>query len=181
MIAAAVILDPRRQLAGLADSKTLTAPRRAALAALIKQQALGWAVGEATVEEIDTYNILQATLLAMRRAIEKLAPLPSHALIDGLHIPTGLGCSAQAIVKGDRSVACISAASIIAKTHRDALLDDLDRQYPGYGFSRHKGYGTAQHLAALRALGPTPIHRRSFAPVRAALQKSESSILDDSH
>jgi ribonuclease HII len=172
VVAAAVILDPRQPIAGLADSKKLSAGRRVELAALIKQQALSWAVGEATVAEIDAHNILQASLLAMRRAVEGLILPPRRVLVDGLHLPVGLPCAALAIVKGDQTIACISAASIIAKTHRDALLDLLDKQYPGYGFGRHKGYGTARHLAALRALGPTPAHRRSFAPVRALLESA---------
>lgn len=170
-MAAAVILHPERCIAGLADSKQLSAKRRTELARQIKEAAWGWAIGEATVDEIDTLNVLQASLLAMQRAVCGLAMIPARVLVDGQHLPTGLTCPANAVVRGDQSVACISAASILAKTHRDILMEDLDTRFPGYGFSRHKGYGTRQHLKALQTLGPTPIHRRSFAPVRAALYK----------
>jgi ribonuclease HII len=164
VVAAAVILDPARPIAGLRDSKVLSAPRREELAALIRERALAWAIAEADVAEIDALNILEATLLAMRRACDRLAPAPDEALVDGNRCPV-LACAVRAIVKGDRDVPAISAASILAKTARDALLLEIDRRYPGYGFAQHKGYGTALHLAALSQLGPCPAHRRSFAPV----------------
>ena len=167
VVAAAVILDPARPIAGLRDSKLLSAARRDELAVAIRARALAWSVAAADVDEIDALNILQATLLAMRRACEDLDVVPDEAWVDGDRCPA-LACPARAIVKGDRDVAAISAASILAKTARDALLVELDRVYPAYGFARHKGYGTAEHLAALAALGPCPAHRRSFAPVAQA-------------
>ncbi len=166
VIAAAVILDPAKAIAGLADSKRLTALQRERLAERIREYAVCWALGEASVVEIDTLNILQATLLAMRRAVATLSVPPSLVLVDGNRVPAGLPCPAEAVIRGDQTVACISAASILAKTHRDALLLELDRLYPHYGFKDHKGYGTRRHLEALTRFGPTPIHRRSFAPVR---------------
>ncbi len=167
VIAAAVILDPARPIAGLDDSKKLTEAGREALFTLIKERALGWAVGRAEVEEIDRINILQATLLAMRRALEALSPLPDHALIDGNRCPEGLACTAEWVIDGDAKIEAISAASIVAKVTRDREMAVLDKQYPGYGLAKHKGYGTAEHLKALDALGPSPIHRHSFAPVKA--------------
>ena len=167
VVAAAVILDPARPIAGLRDSKALSPQRRAALAAAIRERSLAWAVGVSDVAEIDAINILQATLRAMRRAVMALAVIPGEVLVDGNVLPR-LDCPARAIVKGDRDVVAISAASIIAKTTRDAMLDDLDGLYPGYGFAQHKGYPTAAHLAALARLGPCPVHRRSFAPGGAA-------------
>lgn len=167
VVAAAVVLDPARPIAGLRDSKLLSAARRDELAVAIRARALAWSIGAADVDEIDALNILQATLLAMRRACEGLGVTPDEAWVDGNRCPV-LACPARAIVKGDRDVAAISAASILAKTARDALLVELDRVYPAYGFARHKGYGTAEHLAALAALGPCPAHRRSFAPVAQA-------------
>ncbi|MBK6601134.1 MAG: ribonuclease HII [Betaproteobacteria bacterium] len=167
VVAAAVILDPARPIAGLRDSKLLSAARRDELAVVIRARALAWSIAAADVDEIDALNILQATLLAMRRACEDLDVVPDEAWVDGDRCPA-LACPARAIVKGDRDVAAISAASILAKTARDALLVELDRVYPAYGFARHKGYGTAEHLAALAALGPCPAHRRSFAPVAQA-------------
>lgn len=172
VVAAAVILDPERPITGLADSKQLDATRREHLAVIIKGTALAWCVAEADVAEIDTLNILQATLLAMHRAVSGLAPAAQQALIDGNRLPESLPCPARAIVGGDREVAAISAASILAKTHRDALLVEFEARYPGYGFARHKGYGTREHLAALTRLGPTPEHRRSFAPIRRCLEES---------
>lgn len=169
VVAAAVILDPARPIIGLADSKKLSARRRESLAAEIRAKALAWCVAEASVEEIDTLNILQATLLAMQRAVAGLAIAPTEALIDGNRCPV-LAMPARAIVGGDATVAEISAASILAKTTRDAGLVALHALYPQYGFDRHKGYGTAAHLAALRRHGPTPAHRKSFAPVRAQLE-----------
>lgn len=164
VFAAAVILAEKPKIRGLTDSKLLTPERRDVLAKRIRQRAVAWAVASASVEEIDTLNILQATLLAMRRAVEALHTPPQEILVDGLHCPRVV-CPARAIVEGDFSVPAISAASILAKTARDALLIELDQRYPGYGFAQHKGYGTPQHLDALRRLGPCAIHRRSFAPV----------------
>lgn len=169
VIAAAVILPADAVLIGLADSKQLSATQRERLAEQIRQQALAWAIGEATVAEIDHLNILQATLLAMRRAVLALAVVPQQLLVDGNRLPTDLPCPARAVVRGDQTVPCISAASILAKTWRDRLMTDLEPHYPGYGFAQHKGYGTRQHLAALARLGVTPLHRRRFAPVQRAL------------
>lgn len=170
VVAAAVILDPERPIDGLADSKTLTPARREALADIIRERALAWALGRAEHEEIDRINILQASLLAMRRAVLDLAQSPDFALIDGNRCPE-LPCPAQAVVKGDSTVAAISAASILAKVTRDAEMTQLDTIYPGYGFASHKGYPTKTHLAALASLGVTPIHRRSFGPVKKLLQE----------
>jgi ribonuclease HII len=164
VVAAAVILDPARPIAGLRDSKLLSAPVRERLAAQIRAHALAWALGQADVAEIDALNILHATMLAMRRAVGRLSVAPGEALIDGDRCPE-LGCAARAIVKGDRDVAVIAAASILAKTARDGMLVELDRMFPAYGFAQNKGYGTAGHLAALARHGPCPAHRRSFAPV----------------
>jgi ribonuclease HII len=163
--AAAVILDPQQPIAGLKDSKLLPAARREALALAIRREALAWAVASATVEEIDRLNILQATLLAMRRAVEQLAVVPDEAWIDGNRCPR-LSCAARAVVGGDRSVPQISAASILAKTARDAEMLRLHGQFPNYGLDRHKGYPTPEHLALLARHGACEIHRRSFAPVR---------------
>lgn len=171
VFAAAVILDPDRPIAGLADSKALSALRREALAEDIRQFALGWCVAQASVEEIDRLNILQATMLAMQRACAGLPYAPAQALIDGNRIPRALPCPAQAIVKGDALVPAISAASILAKTGRDAWCKRLHAEYPQYGFDQHKGYGTALHRARLAQYGPCPAHRRSFAPVRALLEQ----------
>jgi ribonuclease HII len=168
---AAVILDPARPIAGLNDSKKLTERRRNALAEEIRDKALAWSLGRAEVAEIDEINILQATFLAMRRAVEGLAIAPAEALVDGDKIPPGLACPARAIVGGDGSEACISAASILAKVARDAEMVELDQQYPGYGLAGHKGYPTKAHMDALQLLGVTPIHRRSFAPVRRRLEQ----------
>ncbi len=166
VFAAAVILDPHRPIAGLADSKVLTALRREKLAEEIRRHALAWFVASASVDEIDQLNILHATMLAMRRACEGLSLAPNKVLIDGNRIPAGLACEAQAIVKGDSTVQAISAASILAKTSRDADCAVLHGQYPHYAFDQHKGYGTALHLERLQLHGPCPAHRRSFAPVR---------------
>lgn len=168
VFAAAVMLPPT-PIAGIADSKRLPAARRSALAAIIRERALGWAIGRAEVEEIDRLNILQATLLAMQRAVAALALKPDLALVDGRDKPL-LSCHVECIVGGDATVQAISAASILAKVARDAEMVALEQHYPGYGFARHKGYGTPEHLAALRRLGPAPIHRRSFRPVRLLLQ-----------
>jgi len=169
VVAAAVILDPLRPIAGLNDSKKLSAKRRQALAIEIRSKALAWAVAEASVEEIDRINILQASLLAMQRAVAALAIAPSCALIDGNRCPE-LPCPAQAIIGGDGLVESIAAASILAKTHRDAGMLELHAAYPQYGFDRHMGYPTAVHLAALREHGVSPVHRRSYAPVAKLIQ-----------
>lgn len=165
VVAAAVILDPDRPIDGLSDSKLLSARERDRLAVEIQAHSLAWAVAEACVAEIDELNILQATLVAMRRAVTALRIAPSEALVDGNRCPV-LPCPVRAIVGGDRDVAAISAASILAKTTRDAALIELDRLYPDYGFAHNKGYGTPDHLAALARHGPCPAHRRSFGPVR---------------
>jgi ribonuclease HII len=167
VVAAAVILDPKRRVRGLRDSKVMTPEQREEVAIDIRARAIAWAVAASDVGEIDALNILRATLLAMRRAVEALAIQPIEALVDGDHCPQ-LVCPVYAIVKGDRDVPAISAASIIAKTTRDAMLVALDREYPMYGFARHKGYGTPEHLAALDLHGPCPHHRKSFAPVLQA-------------
>lgn len=169
VFAAAVILDPAKPITGLADSKVLTAAKRDSLAIEIQNNALSWSVAIATVEEIDQLNILQATLLAMKRAVQTLHIQPELALVDG-NQPPRLQCQVQTIVKGDALIEAISAASILAKTARDHDLLKLHMQYPAYGFDQHKGYGTALHMARLKEFGPSPIHRRSFAPVRALLE-----------
>lgn len=169
VVAAAVILDPQRPIVGLADSKKLSEKRRELLADKIRKNALSWALGRAEVEEIEEINILQASLLAMRRAVEALDTTPDHALIDGNRCPVGLLCSAEAIVGGDGSEEAISAASIIAKVARDREMQELDTRYPGYGLARHKGYPTKAHIEALKTLGVSEIHRRSFGPVKRLL------------
>ena len=165
VVAAAVILDPARPIDGLADSKKLSEKRREALYLEICDSALAWSLGRAEVAEIDAINILQASLLAMRRAVAALTVVPQQALVDGNRLPD-LPCPARALVGGDASEPCISAASIIAKVTRDREMVALDAEFPGYGLARHKGYPTSVHLRALRELGATEIHRRSFAPVR---------------
>jgi ribonuclease HII len=169
--AAAVILDPARRINGLADSKVLPPERREVLAARIRERAIAWSVAFATVEEIDRLNIFHASMLAMRRAVETLGVKPGEAWIDGNARPPGLACPARAIVDGDAKEKCISAASILAKTARDAEMTALHDRYPQYGFDRHKGYGTPEHLAALGRLGPCDIHRRSFYAVGVFFQK----------
>jgi len=169
VVTAAVILDPARPIQGLADSKKLSAKRRDALFDEISEKAIAFAIGEASVEEIDTLNILHATMLAMQRAVAGLSCVPLLALIDGNRCPQ-LPMRAEAIVKGDDKVPAISAASILAKVTRDRQLTLLHEQFPQYGFDVHAGYGTPQHLEALRTYGPTPHHRRSFAPVREAFE-----------
>ncbi len=168
VVAAAVILNPERPIAGLADSKKLSARQREGLAVRIRECAIAWAVGQASVAEIDQLNILHAALLAMQRALHGLAPGPHRALIDGNFTPkTSIPCTA--VVGGDGSQPAISAASILAKVERDAMLVTLDGDYPYYGFAQHKGYGTPSHLQALRTHGPIAgVHRQSFAPVRQA-------------
>jgi ribonuclease HII len=168
VFAAAVLLDPRRRIDGLKDSKLLAPKRREALAERIRREARAWAVASASVEEIDGLNILQATLLAMQRAVQALAVTPEEAWIDGDRCPA-LACRVRAVVGGDRSVPLISAASILAKTARDAEMLRLHAQFPDYALDRHKGYPTPEHLALLERHGACAIHRRSFAPVRRVL------------
>ena len=169
VVTAAVILDPARPIHGLNDAKKLSEARREQLFEEIREKALAWCIARAEVEEIDRLNILQATLLAMQRAVEGLSVTPKLALIDGNRCPR-LSVPSAAVVKGDSQVPAIAAASILAKVSRDREMQQLDLQYPGYGIAGHKGYPTPVHLEALRRLGPTPIHRRSFAPVRALLE-----------
>ncbi len=170
VFAAAVILDPEIEISGLADSKKLTEKRRAALALEIKAKAKAWAIASSSVEEIDTLNILQATLLAMRRAVEKLAIQPDLLRVDGNQDPKSI-IPATCIIKGDALFAEISAASILAKDARDQSMYIADQAYPQYGFAKHKGYGTKAHLEALNEYGATPLHRNSFAPVRKIREK----------
>ena len=169
VVAAAVILDPGRPVAGVTDSKKLSPRMRQQLAAAIRQRALAWAVAEASVEEVDRLNILRATMLAMKRAIEALSLRPVEVLVDGNRCPE-IDLPVRAIIGGDATEPVISAASILAKTHRDASMLQLHATYPQYGFDRHMGYGTAVHLDALRRHGPAPCHRRSFGPVRQLLE-----------
>jgi len=166
--AAAVILNPRKPIRGVADSKTLVPAERVRLAALIRERAHAWAVASASVEEIDRFNILRASLLAMSRAVQALRVAPELALVDGLHCPP-LFCRTRAVVHGDARIPSIAAASILAKTERDAEMLRLHERFPDYGLDRHKGYATLQHLEALQRFGACDIHRRSFAPVREAL------------
>ncbi|HEB86286.1 MAG TPA: ribonuclease HII [Gammaproteobacteria bacterium] len=168
VVAAAVILDPNRPIEGLVDSKKISEKKRERLALEIREKALAWALGRAEVEEIDNINILQASLLAMKRAVAQLHPPPHRALIDGNRCPP-LDCPAEAIIGGDATVEVISAASIIAKVARDQEMVELDTHYPGYGLARHKGYPTKMHIAALQELGVSRIHRRSFRPVKRLL------------
>lgn len=168
--AAAVILNPAQTIHGLADSKTLSEKKRVALDTEIRDKALAFCVAQASVAEIDALNILQATLLAMKRAVEGLrglVPVRYEVVVDGLHVPS-ITSPCRAVVEGDRLIAEISAASILAKTARDRVMCELDSHYPQYGFARHKGYGTRIHLEALMSVGPCEIHRQSFAPVREA-------------
>lgn len=174
--AAAVILDPARPITGLADSKRLSPSKRERLAEEIRDKALAWALGWADVAEIDQINILQASLLAMRRAVSGLCLAPDRALIDGNRCPALL-CPSQAIVRGDATVPAISAASILAKVARDAKMRELHERYPLYEFARHKGYPTAAHVAALRRHGPCVEHRQSFAPVAALRQMALDGVL----
>ncbi len=168
VVAAAVILDPRRPIEGVRDSKRLSPAQRDRLAACVRANAVAWAIGSATVEEIDALNILHASLLAMRRALQALRPKAEFALIDGNRVPE-LQIGARAVVGGDATEAAISAASILAKTCRDDVMRELDREFPGYGFATHFGYPTPSHLERLIEIGPCPLHRVSFAPVREAL------------
>jgi len=169
--AAAVILDPARRVNGLADSKVLTAERRDVLAGRIKERAVAWSVAFATVEEIDRLNIFHASMLAMRRAVQALKVAPEEAWIDGNACPPELGCAARAFVDGDALHKPISAASILAKTARDAEMTTLHERFPVYGFDKHKGYATAEHFATLGRVGPCEIHRRSFYPVGVFYQQ----------
>ncbi len=175
VVAAAVILDAGRPIDGLADSKALKPARRAQLAVEIRARSFAWGLGWADAAEIDAINILQATFLAMRRALVALATAPAHVVVDGDRCPSlgGLGfeCTGEAVIEGDVTVPCVSAASILAKCARDDFMCRLDACYPGYGFAGHKGYPTAAHVAVLRALGPSPVHRKSFAPVQFCLPR----------
>jgi ribonuclease HII len=179
VVAAAVILDPRRRIRGLADSKVLSPAERSRLAPIIRARALAFGIGWADRDEIDTLNIFQATMLAMRRALLALPIAPTHVRVDGNRCPciTDLpfGCTLEAIVAGDARVAAISAASILAKTWRDAMMQALDGCYPGFELAAHKGYGTPAHLQALRARPPSPLHRRSFSPVRCVSEEDEDT------
>jgi ribonuclease HII len=170
VVAAAVILDPSAPIEGLNDSKKLTEKRRNHLFTLIKERAMSYCIARASVAEIDSINILQASLLAMRRAVEGLSVEPEHVLVDGNKIPKWR-YTAEAVVKGDSRVAAISAASILAKVTRDAEMVAFDKMYPGYGFAGHKGYPTKVHMQALATLGVSDIHRRSFAPVKQQLEQ----------
>lgn len=170
VVTAAVILDPARPIEGLNDSKKLTEARREVLFPLIQERALAWCIARAEVEEIDRLNILHATMLAMQRAVAGLSTQPTLVLVDGNRCPL-LPMRSEPVVKGDSRVPAIAAASILAKVARDREMLELDQQYPGYGIAGHKGYPTPVHLAALRELGATPIHRRSFGPVRKALEQ----------
>ncbi len=169
VVVAAVILDPARPIAGLADSKALSEARRDALAPLVRARALAWHVEFVGVEEIERINILQATLAGMARALRALHPAPARALVDGNRLPRDLPCPAEALVKGDAREPAIMAASILAKVARDEAMLALEARHPGYGFARHKGYGTPEHLEALHRLGPCPAHRRGFEPVKSLL------------
>ncbi|VAW93398.1 Ribonuclease HII [hydrothermal vent metagenome] len=172
VVAAAVVLDPTRPIAGLMDSKVLSEKKREYLAAEIKNNSICWAIGRAEVQEIDDINILQASLLAMKRAVLQLKPAAEFAQVDGNRCPD-LPCPSQAIIKGDASVECISAASIIAKVARDNEMKDYDTIYPGYGLAKHKGYPTKQHIAAINELGITEIHRLSFGPVKKVVENAK--------
>lgn len=167
--AAAVILDPQRPIEGLADSKTISEKKREQLSVNIKQSALAWAIASASAEEIDNINILQASLLAMKRAIEQLQPVPEKILVDGLYLPD-IAIQGEAVIKGDSKHACISAASILAKVARDEELYRLDSIFPDYGFALHKGYPTKLHIEKIQQHGVLPIHRKTFGPVKKLLQ-----------
>lgn len=169
VFAAAVILPEHYDLPGLTDSKKLSEKKRDLLAAMIKDQALAWCVASADPREIHELNILHATMLAMTRAVKGLAVAPHKVWVDGNRVPKDLGIEAEAVVKGDSKIIEISAASVLAKTARDAQMYALAERYPQYGFDKHKGYGTAQHLAALQAFGVLPEHRQDFAPVKSLL------------
>jgi len=166
VVAAAVILNPKRRIVGLDDSKRLASDRRAELAERIREHAVAWAVAEVDAARIDAWNIYQASRQAMTAALEQLTIAPDYLLIDAMELDVLI--EQKSLIKGDARSVSIAAASILAKTHRDTRLDEWDSVYPGYGFAQHKGYGTPEHLAALKRLGPTPLHRHSFAPVRQA-------------
>lgn len=168
VVAAAVVFDQNTSISGLRDSKKLSERQREELFDVITQTAIAWAVAHADVQEIDQINILQASLLAMKRAFEKLTIRPDRVLVDGTFTPS-INCEAEAIIKGDQKIAAISAASILAKVTRDREMKALDLQYPGYGFAKHKGYPTKNHLQCLHNLGPSSVHRRTFAPVKSLL------------
>ncbi|MEP3348972.1 MAG: ribonuclease HII [Marinomonas sp.] len=170
VVAAAVILDPNNPIAGLADSKKLSEKKREALFDEIQEKALAYAIASASIEEIDELNILHASMLAMSRSVALLPVSPEHVLVDGNRLPPNLPCTAEAVVKGDARQAAISAASILAKVTRDRSIVELAKTYPEYGFEKHKGYPTALHLEAIRLHGITPIHRRSFGPVKKILE-----------
>jgi ribonuclease HII len=176
VVTAAVILPAGHTINGLADSKVLTAHQRKSLFKDIVEQAICYSVARATVEEIDRFNILKSTMMAMRRAVKSLSVQPDYVAVDGNRLPQW-EYAGEAVVKGDGRVEVISAASIIAKVVRDDEMVDLDKQYPGYGFSKNKGYGTAQHLEALKRLGATPIHRRTFSPVSDYLKPEQQTLL----
>ncbi len=178
VVAAAVILPQNWHGPLLTDSKKLSEKQRNVCYDAITSQAVAWSIGVASVAEIDALNILQATMLAMTRAVEKLMPQPDHVLIDGNRTPA-LVVPAEAVIQGDALHACISAASIVAKVTRDQLIVAMDRHFPEYGFAQHKGYGTAAHLAALQAHGPCRLHRQSFAPVRRAKQQHQALVTDE--
>jgi ribonuclease HII len=184
VVAAAVILDPERPIDGIGDSKALTECQRDSVALLISENALAWSVAWADAAEIDSLNILQATFLAMRRALCGLRIAPLHVQVDGNRPPSlvglGMRCRVETIVKGDARVASIGAASILAKTTRDAMMKRLDAIYPGYGLAGHKGYPTPAHYAALRRLGPSPIHRMTFEPVRNCVIRDSRFVTRDS-
>jgi len=175
VVTAAVILDANKPIEGLADSKKLTDKRRQQLALEIREKALCWYVARASVEEIDCYNILQATMMAMVRAVDGLSISPEYVAVDGNRMPPW-SYNGETVVKGDDKVAEISAASILAKVCRDGEMVAFDEQYPGYGFAGHKGYGTKQHMQAIEQLGPSPIHRRTFEPVKSMLAATQLSI-----
>lgn len=177
VFAAAVILPEQYQLDGLNDSKKLSEKRRDELAIAIKQQAIAWSIAHATVAEIEQLNILHATLLAMKRAIETLSISPNKVWIDGNRLPPNLNISAEAVIKGDEKIAAISCASILAKTARDAEMYALDQRYPQYGFAQHKGYGTISHLTALRQFGILPEHRRTFKPIKLLLTQENKECV----
>lgn len=172
VVTAAVILDPNNPIVGLNDSKKLSEKKRNSLFNEIQEKALSWAIARASVSEIDEINILQASLLAMKRAVEALGVQPEHVLVDGNKIPQW-HYNAEAVVKGDGRVACIGAASILAKVTRDREMEAFDAQYPGYGFAGHKGYPTKKHMEAVETLGICPIHRRSYGPIKAKLEQIE--------
>ena len=175
VVTAAVILDPRKPIDGLADSKKLTDKRRQLLAIEIREKAMCWHIARSTVAEIDSYNILQATMMAMVRAVDGLSISPEYVAVDGNRMPPW-NYNGETVIKGDDKVAAISAASILAKVYRDSEMVAFDDEYPGYGFAGHKGYGTKQHMQAIQQLGPSPIHRKTFEPVKSMLVATQLSI-----